>query len=237
MSMDQDWIGLRKSVLFYFCVVTSVLTSSNTSITNSSSFSTPSIMTTEQQTSTTVSLTTATTQAPVTTVPSDTPVNGSETSLGMDTMPSNSPSHAHSSATLLGFLVPVSATDQEPSGDAALQTNSTNVLGAQSSAFSVSNLSLLSPDSQLLQWNSCRLYLCGFSRRPRTSLRGQAQASVSHNTSRFHRQHVKISRHLRLTQLIIWLTPPCNRVPHFSRHIILQLIVPLKGVRKGAFWG
>ena len=149
MSMDQDWIGLRKSVLFYFCVVTSVLTSSNTSITNSSSFSTPSIMTTEQQTSTTVSLTTATTQAPVTTVPSDTPVNGSETSLGMDTMPSNSPSHAHSSATLLGFLVPVSATDQEPSGDAALQTNSTNVLGAQSSAFSVSNLLTPTPDSQV----------------------------------------------------------------------------------------
>jgi len=45
--------------------------------------------------------------------------------------------------------VPVSATDQEPSGDAALQTNSTNVLGAQSSAFSVPNLPLPSPDSQV----------------------------------------------------------------------------------------
>jgi len=60
-------------------------------------------MTTEQQTSTTVSLTTATTQAPVTTVPSNTPVSGSEMLLGIDTMPSNSPSHAHASATL-GFL-------------------------------------------------------------------------------------------------------------------------------------
>ena len=57
---------------------------------NSSSFSTPSIMTTEQQTSTTVSLTTATTQAPVTTAPSNTSVSGSAMSLGIDTMPSNS---------------------------------------------------------------------------------------------------------------------------------------------------
>jgi len=106
-------------------------------------------MTTEQQTSTTVSLTTATTQAPVTTVPSNTPVSESEISLGMDTMPSNNPSHTHASATLSGFLVPLSATDQKPSGDAALQTNSTNGLGAQSSALSVSNLSLPSPDSQV----------------------------------------------------------------------------------------
>jgi len=47
-------------------------------------------MSTEQQTSTTVSLTTATTQAPVTTVSSNTPVGGSEISFGGDTVPSNS---------------------------------------------------------------------------------------------------------------------------------------------------
>jgi len=52
--------------------------------------------------------------------------------------------------------------------------------------------------------------------------------SASHNLSRFHRQHVTISRRLRLTQLLIWLTPLFNRVPHVSRHIILQLIVPLR---------
>ena len=86
-------------------------------------------MTTQQQTSTTVSLTTATTQAPVTSVSSNTPVSGSEISLGSDTMPSNSLADTHASASHSGFLVPVSATDQEPSGDAALQTNSTNVLG------------------------------------------------------------------------------------------------------------
>jgi len=94
-------------------------------------------MTTEQQTSTTVSLTTAITQAPVTTVPSNVLVSGSEILLVGDTMPSNSPSHAHASVTLSGFLVPASAADQEPSGDAARQTSSTNVLVAQSLAFSV----------------------------------------------------------------------------------------------------
>jgi len=67
-------------------------------------------------------------------------------SLGGDTMPSNSPSHAHASETLSGFLVPVSATDQEPSGDASLQTNSTNLLQAQFPAFSLPNLPLLAPD-------------------------------------------------------------------------------------------
>jgi len=106
-------------------------------------------MTTEQQTSTTVSSTTATTQAPVTTVSSNTPVSGSEISIGGDTVPSNSLTDTHASATHSGFLVPVSATDQELSGDAALQTNSTNVLGAQSSAFSVPNLPLPSPDGQV----------------------------------------------------------------------------------------
>ena len=70
-------------------------------------------------------------------------------SLGIDTMPSNSLTDTHASATHSGFLVPVSATDQEPFGDAALQTISTNVLGAQSSAFSVSNLPQPSPDSQV----------------------------------------------------------------------------------------
>jgi len=118
-------------------------------------------MTTEQQTSTTVSLTTATTQAPVTTVPSNTPVSGSEIPLGSDTMPSNSPPHAHVSATYSGFLVPVSAIDQEPSGDAALQTNSTNVLGAQSSAFSLSHLPLPAPDVPVTaeQLQAVRLWL------------------------------------------------------------------------------
>ena len=106
-------------------------------------------MTTEQQTYTTVSLSTVTTQAPVTSVSSYTPVSGSEISLGSDTMPSNSLADTNASASHSGFLVPVSATYQEPSGDAALQTNATNVLGAQSSAFSVSNLSLPSPDSQV----------------------------------------------------------------------------------------
>ena len=106
-------------------------------------------MTTEQQTSTTVSLTTATTQAPVAAAPSTTSVGGSAMSLGSDTMPRNSLADTHASASHLGFSVPVSATDQEPSGDAALQTNSTNVLRAQSSAFTVSNFSLPSPDSQV----------------------------------------------------------------------------------------
>ena len=45
--------------------------------------------------------------------------------------------------------MPIPATDQEPSDDSALQTISTNVLGAQSLAFSVSNLRLPSPDSQV----------------------------------------------------------------------------------------
>jgi len=77
-------------------------------------------MTTEQQTSTTVSLTPATTQAPVTTVSSNTTVSGSEISLGVDTVPSSSLPDTPASATHSGFLVPVSAVDQEPSGDAAL---------------------------------------------------------------------------------------------------------------------
>ena len=83
----------------------------------------------------------------MTTASSNTPVSGSESTLGGDTRSSNSSSHAHAS-TDSGCLVPASATDQAPSGDAALQTNSTNVLGAQSSAFFVSNLPLPSPDSQ-----------------------------------------------------------------------------------------
>jgi len=56
-------------------------------------------MTTEQQTSTTVSLTPATTQAPVTTVSSNTPVSGSEISLGVDTVLSNSLPDTHASTT------------------------------------------------------------------------------------------------------------------------------------------
>ena len=147
-------------------------------------------MTTEQQTSTTVSLTTSTTPAPVTTVSSNTPVSGSEISLGGDTVPSNSPSDTHASATLSDFLVPVSATDQEPSGDAALQTNSTNVLLAQSSAFWGQIYRYLARKVRL-QWNSCRVYLRGFSKRLRISFRGQTQASVSHSMSRFHRQHTR----------------------------------------------
>ena len=157
----QGTSGHLRSGKPYLRPVTSVLTPSDTSITSSSSFSTPSFMTTEQQTSTTVSLTTATTQAPVTTVSSNTPVSGSEISLGGDTMPSNSPSHAHASEALSGFLVPVSATDQEPSGDASLQTNSTNVLGAQSSAFSLPNLLLPAPDIPVTaeQLQAVRLWL------------------------------------------------------------------------------
>ena len=84
----------------------------------------------------------------MTTVSSNTPVSGSESTLGGDTRSSNSSSHAHASGTDSGCLVPASATDQAPSGNAPLQTNSTNVLGAQSSAFFVSNLPLPSPDSQ-----------------------------------------------------------------------------------------
>ena len=49
-------------------------------------------------------------------------------------MPSNNLSDTHASATHSGFLVPVSAEDQEPSGRAALQTIPTNVSGTQSSA-------------------------------------------------------------------------------------------------------
>jgi len=149
LHQSQGTSGHLRSGKPHLRPVTSVLTPSDTSITNSSSFSTPSVMTTEQQTSTTVSLTTATTQAPVTTAPSNTSVSGSAMSLGIDTMPSNSLTDTHASATHSGFLVPVSATDQEPFGDAALQTISKNVLGAQSSAFSVSNLPLPSPDSQV----------------------------------------------------------------------------------------
>ena len=84
----------------------------------------------------------------MTTASSNTPVNGSEITLGGDTMANNSSSHAHASATNSGCLVPAS-TDQAPSCDATLQKNSTNVLGAQSSVFPVSNLPLPSPDSQV----------------------------------------------------------------------------------------
>jgi len=67
----------------------------------------------------------------------------------------------HASETLSGFLVPVSATEQEPSGDAALQTHSTNVLGAQSSAFSLPNLLLPTPDVPVTaeQLQAVRLWL------------------------------------------------------------------------------
>jgi len=118
-------------------------------------------MTTEQQTSTTVSLTTATTQAPVAAAPSTTSVGGSAMSLGSDTMPRNSLADTHASASHLGFSVPVSATDQEPSGDAALQTNSTNVLGAQSSAFSLADLPLPARDVPVTaeQLQAVRLWL------------------------------------------------------------------------------
>ena len=76
-------------------------------------------------------------------------------------MPSNDPSHAHASENFSGFLVPVSATDQEPSGNAALQTNSTNVLEAQSSAFSLPNLPLPAPDVPVAaeQLQAVRLWL------------------------------------------------------------------------------
>jgi len=145
-------------------------------------------MTTEQQTSTTVSLTTATTQAPVTTVSSNTPVSGSEISFGGDTVPSNSLTDTHASATHSGFLVPVSATDQEPSGVAALQTNSTNVLEAQSSAFSVSNLPLPSPGSQVTmeQLQSVLTWLqqasANFIQRPNASQCVTQHESVSQTT-------------------------------------------------------
>jgi len=114
-------------------------------------------MTTEQQTSTTVSLTTATTQAPVTTVSCNTLVSGSEISLDV----SNSLPDTHASATHSVFLVPVSAIDQEQSCNAALQTNSTNVLGTQSSAFSLSNLPLPAPDVPVRaeQLQAVRLWL------------------------------------------------------------------------------
>ena len=72
------------------------------------------------------------------------------------------------------------------------------------------------------------MYLRGFSRRLRTSCRGQTQARVSHSMSRFHRHHVTISRRLRLTPLLIWLKPLFNHVPHFSRRIILHSTVPLR---------
>ena len=58
-------------------------------------------------------------------------------------------------------MVPVSAIDQERSGDAALQTNSLNVLGTQSSAFSLSNLPLPAPDVPVTaeQLQAVRLWL------------------------------------------------------------------------------
>jgi len=82
-------------------------------------------------------------------VSSNTPVSGSEFSLGGDTVNSGRLSDTLSSATLYGFLAPDSAADQEPSGDAALQTNSTNVSGTQSSEVSLSNLLLPAPDVQI----------------------------------------------------------------------------------------
>jgi len=158
---SQGTSGYLRSGKPYRFPVTSVSTSSNTFITNSSSFATPSILTTEQQTSTIVSLTTTTTQASVKTVPSNTPVSGSEISLGGGTVPSNSFSDTHASATLSGFLVPVSAIDEEPFGNAALQTNSTNVLGTQSCAFSLSNLPIPAPDVPVTaeQLRAVRLWL------------------------------------------------------------------------------
>ena len=101
------------------------------------------------------------------------------------------------------------------------------MLGAQSSAFSVSNLSLPSPDSQVTmeQLQSVLTWLqqasTNFIQRPNAGQCITQHESVSQTTH-------TISRRLRLTQLLIWLTPLFNRVPHLSRHIILHLIVPLR---------
>jgi len=66
-------------------------------------------------------------------------------------VPNNSLSDTHASATHSGFLVSVSPAEQEPSGDAVLQTNPTNVSGTQSSAFSLQNLLLPGPDDRRLE--------------------------------------------------------------------------------------
>ena len=124
----------------------------------------------------------------MTTASSNTPVSGSEITLGGDTMASNSSSHAHASAPNSGCLVLASATDQAPSGDAALQTNSTNVLGAQSLAFPVSNLPLPSPDSQVTmeQLQSVLTWLqqasANFMQRPNAGQSVTQHESVSQTT-------------------------------------------------------
>jgi len=184
-------------------------------------------MTTEQQTSTPVSLTPATTQAPVTTVSSNTPISGIEISLGVDTVPSSSLPDIPASATHSGFLVPVSAIDQERSGDAALQTNSKNVLGTQSSTFSLSNLPLPAPDVLVTaeQLQAVRLWLqqatTNFNQRLNVGQCVSQPESVSHTTRHdILTSQIDTTAHLAHTSV--------QSRPHFSRHIILQLIVPLR---------
>jgi len=98
-----------------------------------------------------LSLAAVATQAPVTTASSNTPVSGSEVSLGGDTVHSRliifRPHMLQqlSRVSWRQFLLQI----RSPSGDAALQTNSRNVSRAQSSAFSLSNLLLPAPDVQV----------------------------------------------------------------------------------------
>ena len=180
-------------------------------------------MTTEQQSSTTVSITTATTQAPLTRVLSKTPVSGSELSLGGDTVPSNSLTDTHASAAHSGLLVPVSATDQEPFGAAALQANSPNMLGAQSSAVSVSNLPLPSPDSQVTmeQLKTVLTWLqqasANFIQRPNAGQCVTRHESVSQKTCHdIPTSHIDTTAHLAhaSVQSRATLFSPHNSAPH-----------------------